>query len=68
MGSVPLLFLNSQSNRFLSGEEFVVLGAVDVEQIQEKAELLNDSSDYYMQKLHLLCEEIDDLVEPVIKG
>lgn len=60
-------FLNSQSNRFLSGEEFVVLGAVDVEQIQEKVELLNDSSDYYMQKLHLLCEEIDDLVEPVIK-
>ncbi|NVK84320.1 MAG: hypothetical protein HWE21_08365, partial [Cytophagia bacterium] len=60
-------FLNVQSNRFLTGNEFVVLGSVDVDPIQEKAEKLNSNSDYYIQKLHLLCEEIDDMVEPVIK-
>ena len=60
-------FLNVQSNRFLSGDEFIVLGSVDVDLIQEKAENLDGNSDYYIQKLHLLCEEIDDLVEPVIQ-
>lgn len=60
-------FLNIQSNRFLSGKEFVVLGSVDIDLIQEKAELLSAGSEYYTQKLHLLCEEIDDLVEPVIE-
>lgn len=60
-------FLNVQSNRFLSGNEFVVLGSIDVDPIQEKAEKLNSNSDYYIQKLHLLCEEIDDIVEPIIK-
>ncbi|HEY9116448.1 MAG TPA: formimidoylglutamase [Roseivirga sp.] len=60
-------FCNVQSNRFLSGKEFMVLGAVDVEAIQDKAEALNPEYDYYLQKLHLLCEEIDDLVEAVIQ-
>ena len=60
-------FLNVQSNRFLSGSEFVILGTVDVDSIQEKAEKLPFASEYYTQKLHLLCEEIDDLVEPVIQ-
>ncbi len=59
-------FLNIQSNRYLTGKEFMVLGAVDVAAVQEKAEQLDESTDYYHQKLHLLCEEIDDLVEPVI--
>lgn len=60
-------FCNVQSNRFLDGEEFFVLGAIDVDAIQEKAELLNENTSYYNQKLHLLCEEIDELVEPILK-
>lgn len=59
-------FCNVQSNRFLSGKEFMVLGAVDVKAIQDKAEALNPASEYYLQKLHLFCEEIDDLVEAVV--
>jgi len=60
-------FLNIQSNRFLSGNEFAILGSIDIDDIQEKAEKLAPGSEYYIQKLHLLCEEIDDLVEPVIQ-
>lgn len=59
-------FLNMQSNRFLSGHEFMVLGAVQVHDLQEKALALDVKSEYYHQNLHLLCEQIDELVEPVI--
>ncbi len=59
-------FCNIQSNRYLRGNEICVLGAVNIDAIQEKADALDSASDYYFQKLHLLCEEVDEMVENVL--
>lgn len=60
-------FLNIQSNRFLNGKEFVLFGNIKTEALQERASQLNANSDYYHQKLHVLCDELDELVYPVIQ-
>ena len=60
-------FLNIQSNRFLSGKEFVLFGEIKTEKLQEKASQLKDGSDFYHQKLHVLCDELDELVSRVIQ-
>ena len=59
-------FLNIQSNRFLDGAEILMLGAIDFTNIQDRAMHLAENSAYYYQKLHMLCAEIDELVQPVI--
>lgn len=59
-------FLNLQHNRFLSGESFYVLGAIDVSDLQDRAASLERENDYYQQKLHVLCEELDERVEAVL--
>lgn len=61
-------FLNVQSNRFLKGSNVLLLGHLDLIQLQEQAHALDPVSDYYYQKLHVLCSEIDDLVLPVIEA
>ncbi len=60
-------FLNVQHNRFLDLNSVCVLGEVDVSFLQKRAESLDSDSSYYLQKLHLLCEELDELVTPVIE-
>lgn len=60
-------FLNIQSNRFLDGKEVLLLGEVQLGDLQEKALDLNPSSDYFSQKLHLMCETIDERVEPIVR-
>lgn len=61
-------FLNIQSNRFFDGGQVVLLGQIDTEDIQKRAEELDSKADYYYQKLHILCAELDDLVTPVIEA
>ncbi|OEK01218.1 hypothetical protein BFP97_06705 [Roseivirga sp. 4D4] len=61
-------FLNVQSNRFLSGNEFLVLGEIDVRELQEQAMNVDLGSDYFMQKMHVLCQHLDALVSPVIQS
>lgn len=61
-------FLNLQSNRFFDAGRVVVLGQVDTLDIQRRAEELDPKTDYYSQKLHMLCAEMDDLVAPVIEA
>ncbi len=60
-------FLNVQSNRFSNGEEICVLGNIDVDFLQKKAQALDKEATYYTQKLHLLCEQLDELVVPVVQ-
>ena len=59
-------FLNIQSNRFLEGNELLFLGQVDVKDIQDRALKLPPETSYYLQKLHILCAEVDEQVQPVI--
>ncbi|MBO3696943.1 formimidoylglutamase [Roseivirga sp. E12] len=61
-------FLNVQSNRFLSGSEFLVAGVVDVEDLQRQALETECNSDYFAQKMHVLCESLDALVAPIIES
>lgn len=60
-------FLNVQSNRFLSGNEFVLLGEIDVSDLQAQAMGEKRDSDYFLQKMHVICEELDARVSPVIE-
>lgn len=59
-------FLNIQSNRFLSGKELVLAGQVKTDDLMEEALDLQPTSRYYLQKLHMLCETLDERVEEVI--
>lgn len=59
-------FLNTQSNRFLNGKEFAVLGHIDVSDLQKKALEIDWSSEFFVQKMHIICEELDERVSPVI--
>ncbi len=61
-------FLNIQSNRFLSGKEVVLLGQVNVDDLMDQALNLDQGSKYYLQKLHVLCESLDERVEEVISA
>ncbi len=61
-------FLNVQSNRFLKGDVFVLAGSIDVSDIQSKAMELDMGSDYFLQKMHMLCEALDERVAPVIEN
>jgi len=60
-------FVNVQSNRFLDGKEIVLIGQVDLEDLQREALKLDPASDYYFQKLHLMCETIDERVQPIVQ-
>lgn len=60
-------FLNLQSNRFFDASKVLLLGPMVMDDIQQRAEELNPGTDYYYQKLHILCAEIDDRVAPVIE-
>lgn len=60
-------FLNTQSNRFLDGSDIVLVGEVDLADLQLKANELDPASDYFHQKLHLMCETVDERVEPIVK-
>ena len=59
-------FLNIQSNRFLEGKEVVLLGKVKLDDLQDQVNELDPDKAYYLQKLHLLCESIDERVQPLI--
>lgn len=59
-------FLNIQSNRFLSGKELVLAGQVKTDDLMEQAMELKADSSYYLQKLHMLCETLDERVAEVI--
>lgn len=59
-------FLNVQSNRFLSGAEFVVMGSLEVDDLQDQAMELDSRSDFFLQKMHVLCEALDARVSPII--
>ncbi len=60
-------FLNIQSNRFLSGNEFVVAGQMEISDLQAQAMEINEESDYFLQKMHVLCEALDARVTPIIE-
>lgn len=60
-------FLNIQSNRFLSGSEFLVLGEVEVSDLQKQAIESDKTSTDFTQKMHELCERLDLLISPVIR-
>jgi formiminoglutamase len=60
-------FLNVQANRFFDVSRVLLLGQMALDEIQQRAEELSPDKDYYYQKLHMLCAEIDDLVAPVIE-
>ena len=59
-------FINVQSNRFLSGKEFVLLGQIKVDDLMDQALSLEKNSNYYLQKLHVLCESLDQRVEEAV--
>ena len=60
-------FLQLQSNRFLDGSEILILGNVDTDKLQKRAESLSKSTNYYYTKLHIICAELDELVAPRIQ-
>jgi formiminoglutamase len=59
--------LNVQSNSFLKGDELLVLGHVDFEDLLKRAQKLDANSDAGIQQLRNLCADVDNRVTPVIQ-
>src|ERR1700741_4280067 len=59
--------LNLQNNSFLAGEEIIVLGHIDFEDVMKKAEHLNAKEKNNIEYLRKLVEFIDARVYEVIK-
>src|SRR3954470_1321191 len=60
--------LNVQSNTFFKGEELLVLGHIDFEDLLKRAQKLDTNTESDVQKLRKLCTEIDERVVPVIQA
>jgi len=59
-------FLNQQSNQFLNGSQIAVLGNVIVDDLMEKANLLNPKKNTELNELRKLVEELDAKVINVV--
>jgi formiminoglutamase len=60
-------FLNQQSNSFLNGEDILVLGEIDCDEIMEKSRDLNPKKENDLEKLRTLTAELDKKVSSVIE-
>jgi formiminoglutamase len=59
--------LNVQSNSFLKGNELLVLGHVEFDDLMQQAAKLDSSTASGIQKLRDLCAEVDERVTEVIQ-
>jgi formiminoglutamase len=59
--------LNVQSNTFLKGDELLVLGHIDFDDLLKRSQKLDTTKVADVQKLRKLCEEIDERVTQVIQ-
>lgn len=59
--------LNVQSNSFLRGDELLVLGHIDFEDLMQRSNKLNLKKDGAIQKLRKLCTEVDERVSTVVQ-
>jgi formiminoglutamase len=59
--------LNVQSNSFLKGDELLVLGHVDFEDLMQQAAKVDSNTAPGIQKLRQLCAEVDERVTEVIQ-
>ncbi len=59
-------FLNMQSNRFFTGENVLVLGHVDLDDIQTESRNLDSAKQDDVRKLRQLCGEVDRRVYPAL--
>jgi formiminoglutamase len=59
--------LNVQSNSFLKGDELLVLGHVNFEDLMQQAAKVDSNTAAGIQKLRQLCAEVDERVTEVIQ-
>jgi formiminoglutamase len=59
--------LNVQSNSFLKGDELLVLGHVDFEDLMQQAAKVDSNTATGIQKLRQLCAQVDERVTEVIQ-
>ena len=60
--------INMQSNQFLIGNEMLVLGHINCDDLMEQANLLNFKSDLDIKKARLLVEAVDERVIIIVKS
>jgi formiminoglutamase len=60
--------LNIQSNAFFKGEELLVLGHIDFDDLLKRAQKLDSNSEKGIETLRSLCAEVDKRVAPVIQS
>ncbi|WP_018692359.1 formimidoylglutamase [Algicola sagamiensis] len=59
-------FINQQSTQFFSGKDILLLGHLDVADLQEKANLLPPTSKDYLATLRELCSQLDERALPIL--
>jgi formiminoglutamase len=59
--------LNVQSNSFLKGDELLVLGHVDFDDLMQRADKINLKKEEGIAKLRKLCAEADDRVTAAVQ-
>lgn len=67
---IPALsnLLNTQSNQFLSGEEILILGHINFDDLMLRADSINFKTETGLQEARKLVGVIDERVYPVVKA
>ena len=60
--------LNTQSNQFLNGEDLIILGHIDFDDVMKKADSLNQKTKDDIEYLRKLVEFVDVRVCEVVKA
>ena len=58
---------NIQSNKFLNADKIAVIGSIDVSELQQQAINLDSSKVQDINKLRILCSQLDQIVEEVVQ-
>lgn len=61
-------FVNLQANRHFPAEQVLLLGEIELSDLQQQADSLNPAIASELTALRALCSQVDDAVEPVIRA
>src|SRR5699024_1789345 len=59
-------FLNMQCNRFMTGGDILCLGHIYTDELEAISDRMEIDSPDYMVKLRKLCDQLDNMVYPII--
>lgn len=60
-------FVNLQANHFLPAQQILLLGEIDVDDLQQQSLALDSKDDTQLAELRALCQQLDERVSPILQ-